>query len=158
MSKDERISREMHFRDLIPRLFNRAILRIGSSSNMSKMRNSFRISVFVLQNVESFFPLQSQGLQFILCSETRARIVLMQDFLYFQRKLLTVHSVLVDFQNVSSMCQMSSVYQAADKNHGEAFHGDSQADRERDNPELLAVSKSENSLEPCRAFILSCKS
>ena len=42
------------------------------------------------------------------------------------RELLAVHSVQVDLQKRFQICQMSSVFQAAGKNRGKAFHEDSE--------------------------------
>ena len=62
------------------------------------MKSALQILVKGLQDFECFCPVHPLGRQVFLCFESRARTVLMQDFLNVQRKLLTVHSVQLDFQ------------------------------------------------------------
>ena len=124
-------------RDLIPRLFNHAILRMSfcmrgkvpSWKLPCKSRCGYcKILSILLQWIHLL------DRQVFLFSETRVRKVLVHDFLNIQRKLLVVHSVQVDLQKRFSICQMSPVLQAADKNRGYAFDDyseHSQADRER---------------------------
>ena len=84
---------EMHFRNLIPWLFNHANLQRSSvclRGRIPKLKTSLQISVQVLQSFESFFPTHPFGQQVFLCSETQVRYVYLQDFLQFRNELLFI--------------------------------------------------------------------
>ena len=120
---------EMHFWDLIPRLFNHAILRTSSFCMRGRgpsWKRPCKSRCGDCKNVKGFSPMHWLARQVSLYSETQDRTVLMPYFSNFQRNLLEVHSVQVGLQKRFLTCQMSSVYRAAGKNCGLSFHEDSE--------------------------------
>ena len=95
----------MHFRDLIPRLFNHTNVRISSLCMRGRMENSLAdrgvgIAKFCLL-LSNSSPLAAD---LPLFRDTGSQCVYLEDFLHFQSKLLSVHT--------------RSVYHAASRTRG----------------------------------------
>ena len=84
----------------------------------SKLKMSLQILAMGSENSEYLSPIPLLARQMSLFSETRARMVLMLDFLNLQSKQLTVNFVQIDLRQRFPMYHMSSVCQAAGKSRG----------------------------------------